>query len=148
MQGLIDIAQDYGFEYRVEYGASKTVISIVGSKHDIKYYQDVQPWLMNNTQVSVKEDNDHLCLIASGTREEEKNVDLKLKKACGSLFSLLGPAFSSKCLLSPVVQLHLFRIFTCPIARSGLAAMTLRSNHINPLTMFHKKTIRFPAFVR
>ena len=25
MQGLIDIAQDYGFEYRVEYGASKTM---------------------------------------------------------------------------------------------------------------------------
>ena len=45
-----------------------------------------------------------------------------MKKARGALFKLLGPAFSSKCLLSPAVQLHLFRIYVCPIARSGLSA--------------------------
>ena len=108
----------------------------------MQYYKDVQPWSMHSKPISVLENNDHLGLIVSGVREEEKNVDLKLKKARGSLFSLLGPAFSSRCLLSPSVQLHLYRTFTCPIARSGLAAMTLRTNHLNPLIMFQKKTIR------
>ena len=107
-QGLLDIAQHYGNLYRIEYGASKTVVSVVGSKQDMNYYQDVQPWVMDNLPVSVKEDNDHLGLIVSGQREEEKNVDLKIKKTRGSLFKLLGPAFSAKCLLSPNLQLHLF----------------------------------------
>ena len=80
------------------------------------YYQDIQPWVMDNLPVSVKEDNNHLGLIVSGNREEEKNIDLKKKKARGALFKLLGPAFSSKCLLSPAVQLHLFRTYVCPIA--------------------------------
>jgi hypothetical protein len=97
---------------------------------------------MDNLPVSVKEDNDHLGLIVSGYLEEEKNVDNKVKKARGSLFKLLGPAFSSKCLLSPAVQLHLFTIYICPIARSGLSAMALRTTHINPLSAFHKKVIR------
>ena len=86
--------------------------------------------------------NDHLGLIVSGLREEEKNVDLKIKKARGSLFKLLGPAFSAKCLLSPALQLHLFQTFICPIARSGLSAMSLRSNHLQPLTAFHRKILR------
>ena len=68
LQGLIDIAQHYGYQYRVEYGASKTVISVIGSKHDMKLYEDIQPWLMNDTPVSVKENNDHLGLIVSGIR--------------------------------------------------------------------------------
>ena len=42
----------------------------------IIYYEDIQPWVMDNLSVSVKEDNDHLGLIVS---EEEKNVDLKNK---------------------------------------------------------------------
>ena len=92
--------------------------------------------------VSVNEDNDHLGLTVSGLREEEKNIDMKIKKARGSLFRLLGPAFSGKCLLSPELQMHLFRIYICPIARSGLAAMTLRNNHIKPLIAFQRKIIR------
>ena len=74
--------------------------------------------------------------------EEEKNIDLKIKKARGALFKLLGPAFSAKCLLSPHVQIHLFRIFVCPVARSGLSSMTLRENHLNPLSSFRRKVIR------
>ena len=142
LQGLLDIAQHYGQQYRIVYGASKTVISVVGSKKDMEYYKDIQPWTMDNLSVSVKDDNDHLGLIVSGLREEEKNVDLKIKKARGALFKLLGPAFSVKCLLSPQVQIHLFRIFVCPIARSGLSAMTLRDNHLEPLSSFHRKVIR------
>ena len=142
LQGLLDISQHYGELYRIKYGANKTVISVVGSKADMQYYEDIQPWTMDNLLVSVKEDNDHLGLIVSGIREEEKNIDLKIKKARGSLFKLLGPAFSCKCLISPSLQIHLFRVFICPIARSGLAAMTLRTSHIQPLSAFQKKVIR------
>ena len=78
LQGLLDISQHYGQLYRIKYGANKTVISVVGSKADMAYYQDIQPWNMDNMQVSVKENNDHLGLIISGVREEEKNVDLKI----------------------------------------------------------------------
>ena len=95
LQGLLDIAQHYGQLYRIKYGASKTVISVVGSKRDMDYYEDIQPWTMDSLPVSVKENNDHLGLIISGVREEEKNIDLKIKKARGSLFKLLGPAFSN-----------------------------------------------------
>ena len=124
LQGLLDISQQYGQLYRIKYGASKTVVSVVGSKVDMQYYQDIQPWVMDGLPVSVKDDNDHLGLIVSGYSEEEKNVDLKIKKARGSLFKLLGPAFSYKCLLSPTVQVHLYRTYICPISRSGLSAMT------------------------
>ena len=41
LQGLLDIAQHYGHLYRIEYGASKTVVSVVGSKVDMDYYQDI-----------------------------------------------------------------------------------------------------------
>ena len=142
LQGLLDISQHYGKLYRVKYGANKTVISVVGSKQDMKYYTDIQPWNMNNSPVSVKEDNDHLGLTVSGIREEEKNIDLKIRKARGSLFKLLGPAFSAKCLLSPALQMHLFRVYICPIARSGLAAMALKNTHIKPLIAFQRKIIR------
>ena len=43
------------------------------------YYEEIQPWKMDNLPVSVKENNDHLSLIVSGIKEEEKNIDLKLK---------------------------------------------------------------------
>ena len=70
----------------------------------MEYYKDVQPWNMDDLPVSIKDDNDHLGLIVSGYREEEKNVDLKIKKARGALFKLLGPAFSAKNLLNPQLQ--------------------------------------------
>ena len=56
----------------------------------MNYYQDITPWKMDNLPVSVKEDNNHLGLIISGIREEGQNVDLKIQKARGALFKLLG----------------------------------------------------------
>lgn len=106
------------------------------------FYTDIQPWKMNGNTVSVKEDNDHLGLVVSSVSEEEKNVDLKLQKARGSLFKLLGSSFSSRCLLSPSMKIHLFKTFVAPIARSGLASMTLSARHTNPLTIFHRKSLR------
>ena len=140
LQGQLDIAQHYGKTFRITYGASKTVISVVGSTKDMNYFKEITPWVINSSPVNVQEDNDHLGLIVSGVAEEQKNVDQKLKKARGALFSLLGPAFSSKCLLSPTVQLHLYRTFVSPIALSGLSAMTLRDTHLQCLTSFHKKS--------
>ena len=55
---------------------------------------------------------------------------------------MLGPAFSFKCLLSPVVKFHLFKTYTCPILRSGLSSFSLRKNMLQPLTIFHRKTLR------
>ena len=138
LQGLLDISQHYGRLYRIKYGANKTVISVVGSKSDMKYFEDVKPWHMDSLPVSVMEDNDHLGLIISGIREEEKNVDRRIQKARGSLFKLLGPVFSYKSLLSPAVQIHLYRVYICPIARSGLSAITLRANHLKPFQTFQK----------
>ena len=117
LQGLIDVADHYGKRYRITYGASKTKITISGSEIDRKFYRDTTPWIMGGDPIKVVEDNEHLGQVVSGDNQIQKNVDLRLKKGRGSLFSLLGPAFSYKCLLSPVVQLHLYRTFTCPIVR-------------------------------
>ena len=146
LQGLLDIAQHYGRNYKTEYGPQKTVISVVGSKIDMQYYKDVQPWYMEGKPVSVKENNDHLGLEVSGLREEEKNIDAKIKKARGSLFNFMGPILSSKCLLSPNLLMHVFRTYICPIARSGLSAMTLHENHLEPLAIFQRKILR--SFLR
>ena len=146
LQGQLDIAQDYGKLYRISYDASKTVISVVGSKKDMEYYRDVHPWTMDSSPVSVEEDNDHLGLIVSGTSEETKNVDLKLQKARGALFNLMGPVFSSKCLLNPTLQLHLFRKFVLPISIFGLPAMTLKDNHVKGFNnILPKSFLRFFA---
>ena len=61
--------------------------------------------------IRLTEDNEHLGQVVSGTNQIEKNIDLRLTKGRGSLFKLLGHAFAYKCLLSPVVKLHLFRTF-------------------------------------
>ena len=55
---------------------------------------------------------------------------------------MLGAAFAYKCLLSPVVKIHLFRTYTCPILRSGLSSLSLRTTDLQPLTIFHRKTLR------
>ena len=142
LQCQLDLCQDYGMKYRITYGASKTVVSVIGSKADAKFYSETKPWTMDNQLVSVKEDNEHLGLVISNTKEEEKNIDLKLKKCRGALFKLLGPTFSVKCPLSPMLKLHLFRTYILPIARSGLSAMTLSSKHLHCLTIFHRKVIK------
>ena len=104
LQHLMDIASKSGKQYRIIYGAAKTKIVVTGSKVDMAYYSETSPWTMDGAKVNVVENNEHLGLIVSGDREEEKNIDARLKKARSSLFSLLGPAFSQKCLLSPVVK--------------------------------------------
>ena len=91
---------------------------------------------MDGQIIDVVDNNEHLGQIVSGSRQEEKNVDLRIKKARNSLFALLGPAFSFKCLLSPVVKLHLYRTFVCPVLRSGLAALVLKNTLIYSLSFF------------
>ena len=142
LQILINLAEMYGDNYLIKYGASKTKITVIGSKTDMEYYSDVRPWNMKGSSIDVVENNDHLGQIVSGSRQEGKNVDLSLKRARGSLYSLLGPAFAYKCTLSPTVQIHLYRTYTCPILRSGLASFTLRSSHIKPLSLFHRKCLK------
>ena len=142
LQQLISIAAHYGARYRTKYGASKTKITVTGSKVDMEYYAEVKPWTMEGTTIDVVSENEHLGLIVSGEKEEEKNVHNRLTKGRKSLFGLLGPAFSQKCLLSPAVKIHLYRMYTCAITRSGLSSMVLRNSHMDLLNMFHKKTLR------
>ena len=87
-------------------------------------------------------DNEHLGQIVSGINQEVKNVDLRISKARKALFSLLGPAFHAKCLLNPAVKFHLFRTYISPIIRSGLSSFALRSTHLAPMTIFHRKILR------
>ena len=58
------------------------------------------------------------------------------------MFSMLGPAFAYKCLMSPVVKIHLFRTFTCPILRSGLYSFALRTQQLSPLSLLHWKVLK------
>ena len=142
LQALLDIASHYGRMFRVKYGADKTKVTVVGSEVDIGYFQDVKPWTMNNEVVKVEEDNEHLGQIVSGVKQEQKNVDMRLQKGRKSLYSLLGAGFAYKCLLSPVLKLHIYRTYTCPIVRSGLSSFSLRSAQLEPLSLFQRKTIK------
>ena len=142
LQALLDIASHYGRMFRVKYGADKTKVTVVGSEVDIGYFQDVKPWTMNNEVVKVEEDNEHLGQIVSGVKQEQKNVDMRLQKGRKSLYSLLGAGFAYKCLLSPVLKLHIYRTYTCPIVRSGLSSFSLRSAQLEPLSLFQRKIIK------
>ena len=142
LQALLDIAAFYGDMYRVTYGADKTKVMVVGSVLDMTHYSEVTPWTLNGERVKVTEDNDHLGQVVSGVSQEEKNVDLRIDKARKNLFGLLGAGFAFKCLLSPLVKFHLYRTYTCPILRSGLYSFSLRSNHLEPLSIFHRKILR------
>ena len=126
----------------MEHQRPKTKITVVGSNIDMEYYQQVSPWVMDNLKVNVVEDNDHLGQIISGTRQIQKNIDESLKRGRGSLFSLLGPAFAYKCMMSPLLKIHLYRTYTCPRIRSGLSSFALRSTHLTPLVLFHRKSLK------
>ena len=97
---------------------------------------------MDGAAVKVVENNDHLGQIVSGLCQEQKNIDERISKGRKSLFALLGPALSYKCYLSPVLKIHLFRTFSCPIIRSGLSSFALRSTQLAPLAIFHRKTLK------
>ena len=142
LQSLIDIASHYGSLYRIQYGASKTKITVSGPEIDRKYYCDTKPWSMDGQPIDVVENNDHLGQIVSGSKQEEKNIELRIKKSQNSLFALLGPAFSFKCLLSPVVKLHLFRTFVCPVLRSGLSSLVINTTQTSPLSVFQRKCLK------
>ena len=142
LQALLDIAAFYGSMYKVTYGAAKTKVTVVGSDIDMQYYSDTTPWQLDGQKVKVTVDNDHLGQVVSGVSQEQKNVDLRITKSRNNLFGLLGPAFSFKCLLSPLVKAHLFRTYSCPILRSGLSSFSLRSGDLQPITIFHRKTLR------
>ena len=142
LQALLDLAAHYGETYRVTYGAEKTKVTVIGSALDMQYYSDVRPWHINGQKVKVTEDNEHLGQIVSGTNQEQKNIEKRIEKGRKNLFGMLGPAFAFKCLLSPKVKFHLFRTYTCPIIRSGLATFSLRTEMLYPLTIFHRKTLR------
>ena len=75
------------------------------------------------------DNNEHLGLIVSGADEEQKNVDENITKCRNSLLALLGPAFAYKCLLSPLVQNHLWKTFNLPVLYSGLSALPIRPTH-------------------
>jgi hypothetical protein len=115
---------------------------VIGSEIDMDYFHDTTPWKMDGQSVKVVEDNEHLGQLVSGTRQEGKNIDERLKKGRGFLFSMLGPAFAYKCMLSPLVKIHIFRTFTCPILRSGLSSFDLRTHQMDPLAPLHRKVFK------
>ena len=97
---------------------------------------------MAGKAIKVVEDNEHLGQVVSGERQEAKNIDERIKKGRGHLFNMLGTAFAYKCLLSPLVKIHLFRTYTCPIVRSGLSSFALRAPQMAPLSVFHRKVLK------
>ena len=128
--------------YRISYGARKTKVYVSGPDIYIRYYQSVNPWTMYGERVKVLTVNDHLGQVVSGIDQQQKNIDIRIKKARNSLFSLPGPAFSYKCHVSPTVKLHLFRTFTCPILRSRLSSFALRKGKIDQVSLFQRKTLK------
>ena len=108
----------------------------------MNFYKDTKPWQLDGKVLPVVENNDHLGLVVSGIDEEQKNVDQNIQQCRSSLFGLLGPAFAYKCLLSPTVQVHLWRTYCLPVLFSGLCALPIRPANLKALDLFHNKTLR------
>ena len=125
LQALINIIAHYGRRYRLIFGAEKTKVTVTGSKHDMRYYQDINIWSLYGEKIKVSEDNDHLGLVVSGVDEELKNVDKNIKTARDTLFSFLGNIFSYKCKLSASLQYHTWQVYIKPILCTGLSALPL-----------------------
>ena len=105
------------------FNASKTKVLVTSSKHDMTFYHQTKPWILNGDRIPVVEDNDHLWLVLSDWDEEQKNLDQNIIKCRLSLFALLGSAFSYKCKLSPVTKSHLWKIYNLPVITSCLSAL-------------------------
>ena len=131
LQEEINIAKYYGDLYRVTYGASKTKVTVIGSDVDVHYYEDTKPWIMDGKHLDVAKDNEHLGQIVSNFDQERKNVDLRLQNGRGSLYSFLGSGFNHKSNLSPVLKIHIYRTYVCPIIRSGLSTFVLKNHLFN-----------------
>ena len=142
LQSALDIISHYASRYQLRFNADKTKIVITGSKLDMAFYKETCPWTLNGERVTIVDDNEHLGLIVSGMDEEQKNVDENIQKCRNSLFALLGPAYSFKCLLSPVVQAHLWRTYNLPVLMSGLHALPIRPVNTASLSTFKNKTMR------
>ena len=97
---------------------------------------------MNKQAITVVDNNKHLGQIVSGSDQEQKNIDERIKEGRQSIFGLLGPAFSYKCHLSPKVKLQIYRTYTCPITRSGFSVFSLRPTQLEPLKLFQRKIMR------
>ena len=93
LQILINLEEKYGDHHLIKYGASKTNITVIGSKTDMEYYSDVTPCNIKRSSINVVENNNHFHQIVCGLRQKGKNVDLSLKTSHGSLYYLLGPVF-------------------------------------------------------
>ena len=142
LQGALDIICHYAKRYQLRFNANKTKIVVTGSKQDMNFYKETSPWTLNGERVKVVDANEHLGLVVAGLGEEERNVDRNITKCRASLFALLGPAFAYKCLLSPVVQLHLWRTCCLPVLLSGLPALPIRPPQIKSLQLFHNRIMR------
>ena len=69
--------------------------------------------------------------IVSDIRQEQNNIDLKLRNGRGTLFKLLGPAFAYKYLLSP------------PVKRLSVLSSTFPLNEriSEPMCIFQRKVL-------
>ena len=106
------------------------------------FYKETKPWTLNGETIRVVDNNEYLGLIVSGIEEELKNIDENIIKCRNSLFALLGPVYAYRCLLSPVVQAHLWRTYYLPVLMSGLQALPIRPSKMKPLIIFHNKILR------
>ena len=113
---MLDIAQHYSDIYQVKYGASKTKITISVSELD-RIILKISHLVYGRRKVEVVEDNEHLGQIISGNDQYAKNIDHRIQKSRNSLFSMLGPTFQYKNLMSPAVKIHLFRTNAVSILR-------------------------------
>ena len=142
LQAAIDIVGHFGKRYRVVFNASKTRVTVTGSKADMQYYQDVKMWTLYGDTLEVTEDNEHLGMTVSGQAEEAKNVDENTQQCRAALFALLGTAFTYRSKISPKTQVHLWRLYCQPVLRSGLAALPIRPGQVKIMTAFHHKILR------
>ena len=132
----------YAKRYQLQFNADKTKIVVTGSKQDMAFYKDTTPWTLNGETIKVVDKNEHLGLVVAGVDEEQRNIDENISKCRTSLFALLGPAFAYRCLLSPVVQVHLWRACSLPVLLSGLSALPIRPTNVASLEIFHNKIMR------
>ena len=127
LQCLLDIASNYGQRFRIKYGVSKTKITRVSAEVDKNYFLDTKPRKMDGEQVKIVD----LGQIVSDIRQEQNNIDLKLRNGRGTLFKLLGPAFAYKYLLSP------------PVKRLSVLSSTFPLNEriSEPMCIFQRKVL-------
>ena len=81
LQGLINILGHYGWRYRLIFGADKIKVTVTRCKHDIQYHKENPIWSLYGENLEVAEDNDHLRLVVSGKKEEQKIFDKKIESA-------------------------------------------------------------------